>query len=115
MTRGPVHDVHASHLLTYGSLVHIGSELDSLVDALVYNVEENNAVFVGMPTTAAGLIWSTCLLWPLPPLMIASLFLVVGIGMVCPVSFGRPRSAGLAVFILWAAALVTVHSLRWVF
>jgi phosphatidylserine synthase len=194
MIKGPVHDLHASNLLTYGSLLaaisaiaaarggsvslagallatatifdtfdgrfarrfarqsRIGSELDSLVDALafgltpvvvleslsrpsgplgiawwagafvyvlaavtrlaLYNVQESDKVFVGLPTPAAGLIWSTCLLWPSPPWLVAPLLVAVGTAMMWPFTFPRPRGVGLAAFALWAAALVVLHTLR---
>lgn len=198
MIKGPVHDLHASNLLTYGSLLaaisaiaaarggsvslagallattaifdafdgrfarrfaraarqsRIGSEMDSLVDALVfgltpvvvldslpgrasgpleigwwtaafvyvlaavmrlafYNVQENDKVFVGLPTPAAGLIWSTCLLWPSPPWLVAPLLVAVGVAMMWPFTFPRPRGVGLAAFALWAVALVVLHTLQ---
>ena len=132
---------------------HLGRELDSLVDGIVfglapvvvlevlpgrasglsemlwwaaaffyvlaavtrlsfYNVEGDRAGFVGLPTPAAALIWSTCLLWPSPPWLVPALFVGVGAAMIWPVAIPRPRGAGLATFALWAVSLVTLHAAR---
>ena len=198
MTRAPIHDLHASNLLTYGSLAsavvaiafahagsrsgagaclalaaildtfdgrfarrftrsprqsRLGGELDSLVDAAVfgvapvvlvtllsggahggaalarwlacflyvlaaltrlafYNVQEDDSVFVGLPTPAAGLLWSTYLLRETPTWVATLLLVIIGAAMIWPFRFPRPRGAGLAAFALWAAALVVLHVMR---
>jgi CDP-diacylglycerol--serine O-phosphatidyltransferase len=77
-----------------------------------YNVEGDHAGFVGLPTPAAALIWSTCLLWSSPPWLVPALFICVGAAMIWPVAIPRPRAAGLAAFALWAVSLVTLHAAR---
>ena len=77
-----------------------------------FNVDENSARFVGLPTPAVALIWSTVLLWPPAPSVIALLFLACGAAMVAPIGIPRPRGAGLAAFALWAVALVVAHGAR---
>lgn len=192
----PIHDVHASNLLTYlalalslaavatavnsgdfaaaGALLaaaaladtfdgrfarafsrtdrqrQIGAQLDSLVDAIVfglapvvivnalpgsrggmgelgwwaaafcyvlatvtrlsfYNVEQNEARFVGVPMPAVALIWSTCLLWPVSWSVVPVISLSCAIAMVAPVIIPRPRGAAFVGFALWGVSLVTVH------
>ena len=77
-----------------------------------FNVDEDGSRFVGLPTPAVALIWSTALLWPPPPSVIALLFLACGAAMVAPFGFPRPRGTGLAAFALWAVALVVAHGAR---
>ena len=76
-----------------------------------YNVEADDARFVGLPTPAAALVWSTYLLWPFlpPPWLVPLLFLACGLAMIWPIAIPRPRAAGLAVFSLWAVSLLVSH------
>jgi len=197
--RAPLHDIHPSNLLTYGSLAAsigamaaagmpggsaragillasaaladtfdgrfarsferterqraIGRELDSLIDIVAfgvtpvvvmgtvsaagdlrrmplwwiaaffyvlaaalrlsfYNVEENDAGFVGLPAPVAGLVWPTCLLASPAPGMVALLLGLAGAAMVLPLAIRRPRRLGLAVFGLWPVTLIAVHAAR---
>jgi phosphatidylserine synthase len=192
----PIHDIHASNLLTYlalglalaavataggggnfavcGALLagaaladtfdgrfarsfartdrqrEIGTQLDSLVDAIVfglapivvvnalqgargelaatvwwaaafwyalatvtrlsfYNLERNESRFVGVPMPAIAMIWSTCLIWPVPWGVVPIVFAACGVAMVAPVVIPRPRGAAFAAFALWGVSLVTVH------
>jgi phosphatidylserine synthase len=192
----PIHDIHASNLLTYlalglalaavamaggggsfavcGALLagaaladtfdgrfarsfartdrqrEIGTQLDSLVDAIVfglapivvvnalpgsrgrlgvtvwwiaafwyalatvtrlsfYNVEKNESRFVGVPMPPIALIWSTCLIWPVPWGVVPIVFAACAVAMVAPIVIPRPRGAALATFALWGMSLVTVH------
>lgn len=196
--RAPVHDLHISNLLTYGSLAasvcavaaalggnlslagaliagaalsdtfdgafarlfartdrqaRAGGQLDSLVDAVAfglapvvvltalpdrpvgllvagwwlgagtyvlatvtrlafYNVEGNDALFVGIPTPAAALIWSTTLLYTPSAAVVTGLLFVCGAAMVAPLPIRRPRGLALGAFGLWALGLVLVHLIR---
>ena len=76
-----------------------------------YNVEADDSRFVGLPSPAAALIWSTYLLWPAPswPWLAPALFLACGLAMVAPLAIPRPRAPGLAAFALWAVALASWH------
>lgn len=197
--RAPIHDLHASNLLTYlallaalaavaaalehGSLAaagaflsaaaladtfdgrfarrftrndrqrRLGTQLDSLVDAIVfglapivvvsalpgradgladalwwmaafcyvlatvtrlsfYNVEEDEARFIGVPMPAIALIWATCLLWPVPHWAVPLVSLACAAAMVAPVVIPRPKGAAFAGFTLWAALLLVAHTAR---
>lgn len=77
-----------------------------------FNIEEDTTRFVGLPTPAVALIWSTVLLRPPSPFVIAWLFVLCGAAMVAPFSFPRPRGVGLVVFALWAVALIVAHTIR---
>jgi len=74
-----------------------------------FNIEENSTRFIGLPTPAVALIWSTVLLRPPSPSVIAGLFLLCGAAMVGPITIPRPRGVGLAIFALWAVALMVLH------
>jgi phosphatidylserine synthase len=77
-----------------------------------FNVEDDSTRFVGLPTPAVALIWSTVLLWSPSPFVIAWLLVLCGAAMVGPFTIPRPRGAGLVVFALWAAALIAAHLAR---
>ena len=72
-----------------------------------YNVETDDTRFVGLPTPAAALVWSTYLLWPVPapPWLVPVLFTGCGMAMIAPIAIPRPGAVGLAVFSLWAVSL----------
>ena len=76
-----------------------------------YNVEADDSRFVGLPSPAAALIWSTFLLWPVPssPWLVPVLFLGCGLAMISPLDIPRPRAPGLAAFALWAVSLAFWH------
>jgi CDP-diacylglycerol--serine O-phosphatidyltransferase len=77
-----------------------------------YNVEKDDQQFVGLPTPAVALVWSTCLFWPMPAWFVAALLVVLGAGMIAPIPIGRPRGAFLAAFACWAVGLVAAHTAR---
>jgi phosphatidylserine synthase len=77
-----------------------------------YNVARDESRFVGIPMPAIALIWSTCLLWPVPWSAVPSVSAACAAAMVAPVVIPRPRGAAFAGFTLWAASLVTVHTAR---
>jgi CDP-diacylglycerol--serine O-phosphatidyltransferase len=74
-----------------------------------FNVDDDPGRFVGVPTPAIALVWSTALLWPVPASAGPVLFLGCAVAMVAPVTIPRPQAAGLALFAAWAAALVLGH------
>ena len=76
-----------------------------------FNVEGNSRSFVGVPTPAIALIWSSVLLFTAPPALVASLFVATAASMVAPIAIRRPRPSVLALFAGWAGALVAVHAL----
>ncbi len=78
-----------------------------------YNVEGDDTRFVGLPTPAAALVWSTYLFLPLPspPWLVPVLFIGCGLAMISPITIPRPRAVGLTVFSLWAVSLVWWHLL----
>lgn len=71
---------------------------------------DETAGFVGLPTTVAGLIWSSAFL--VQPSATASTALLVGCGvaMVSALPIPRPRGLGLLAFGGWAAILVLLHA-----
>jgi len=77
-----------------------------------FNVEADSSQFVGVPTPAIALVWSSALLWAPSASIVAGLLVAAAIGMVAPIVIPRPRPAVLAVFAGWAATLVLVHVLR---
>lgn len=75
-----------------------------------YNVEADDTRFVGLPTPAAALVWSTYLLWPAPsPWLAPVLFAGCALAMIAPITIPRPRAPGLAAFALWAVSLAFWH------
>jgi CDP-diacylglycerol--serine O-phosphatidyltransferase len=96
-------------------VVWTGAALFYVVSALTrlgfYDLHhEDTPGFVGLPTTVAGLIWSSVFLVE-PPAFVCTLLLVgCGLAMVSAVSLPRPRGLGLLAFAGWAAALVVLHT-----
>jgi CDP-diacylglycerol--serine O-phosphatidyltransferase len=68
--------------------------------------------FVGLPTTVAGLVWSSAFLGRPAALSSAALLVGCGVAMVAAVPIPRPRGLGLLAFGGWAAALVVLHAAR---
>ncbi len=77
-----------------------------------FTVEDDQSAFVGVPTPAIGLVWSTALLLPPSPWLVFVLFIACAALMVGPIAIPRPRGPGLALFVLWAIALLALHGLR---
>ena len=92
-----------------GAVVYV---IASLTRLSYFNVAGDDDRFVGLPAPAAGLIWSTALIWPTSAVVVSVLFVVCAAMMVAPVAFARPRGAGLALFALWAVGLVGLHTAR---
>jgi len=77
-----------------------------------YNLHhEESPGFVGLPTTVAGLIWSSVFL--LEPTTALSVLVLLGCGvaMVSTLPIPRPRGLGLVAFGGWAVALVILHGM----
>jgi CDP-diacylglycerol--serine O-phosphatidyltransferase len=65
--------------------------------------------FVGLPTTVAGLVWSSAFLGQPAAVPSAALLVGCGLAMVSAVPIPRPRGLGLIAFGGWAAALMVLH------
>ena len=74
-----------------------------------FNVADDARRFVGVPTPAAALIWSTVLAAGPTPAFTMAVLLVLGLAMVMPVVIPRPRGAALMLFGAWAVGLVGWH------
>ncbi len=118
LTFGLVPVVALYLLLDFGStgarVAWIGAALFYVVSAVTrlgfYDLHhEETAGFIGLPTTVAGLVWSSAFL--LEPAAAASTALLVacGLAMVSALPIPRPRGLGLLAFGGWAAALVVLH------
>ena len=79
----------------------------------VYNLIHNKSDgFVGLPTTVAGLIWSSVFLAPPSAVMSTALLAACGIAMVSPVFIARLRRRAMAAFLAWPVVLIAVHVAR---
>jgi CDP-diacylglycerol--serine O-phosphatidyltransferase len=77
-----------------------------------FDIERDHCTFVGVPTPAIALVWSSALLFvPSAPVVIA-MYMVMAVLMVAPIVIPRPRATALAVFAIWAAGLVVAHVQR---
>jgi CDP-diacylglycerol--serine O-phosphatidyltransferase len=76
-----------------------------------FNLEDDARTFVGIPTPAIALVWSSVLLSTPSPAVVACVFVAAAAGMVAPIVIPRPRPGVLALFAGWAAALVVGHAL----
>ncbi len=75
-----------------------------------YNIHHDEcSSFIGLPTTIAGLIWSSFLL--AHPSVDLSIWLLLGCGiaMVSSIPIPRPRTVGMAVVLTWAVILIVLH------
>jgi len=78
----------------------------------VYNLQsEEPRGFVGLPTTAAGLIWSSAFLTRPSTVGSATLLVVCGAAMVSGIPIPRPRGLGLVAFGGWSTVLLILHGL----
>lgn len=74
-----------------------------------FSVEADHDRFIGLPTPAAALVWSTVLIWPVSPWVAPGVFVACAAAMVWPVRIIRPRGVGLAAFAAWAVGLIVWH------
>ena len=77
-----------------------------------FNIEGDHRRFVGVPTPAIALLWSSVLLSVPSPLVVVAMYVAMGALMVAPIVIPRPRVTALALFALWAAALLVAHVQR---
>lgn len=85
--------------------------MSTLTRLAYYNLfsEVKEAPLTGVPTTFAGLIWSTLLLMP-AMLPWTPLFLItLGCLMIAPIQIPKPRGRGMLFFIAWGIGLVGIH------
>jgi CDP-diacylglycerol--serine O-phosphatidyltransferase len=78
-----------------------------------YNVSAGRAGFVGVPTPAAALAWSTALAFNPGAASATVLALALGLAMIAPLTIPRPGRAGLSAFAAWPMVLLVVHLSRW--
>jgi len=75
-----------------------------------YNIHRSESSgFIGLPTTVAGLLWSSFFLTSAS--MAGSVVLLIGCGiaMVSSVPIARPRRLGIMAIVAWAILLVILH------
>jgi phosphatidylserine synthase len=77
-----------------------------------FNVADDGARFVGIPTPVAALVWSTLLLWGPDATRTFVAALALGAAMVAPLPIGRPGAGGLSMFASWPVVLVIAHVAR---
>jgi CDP-diacylglycerol---serine O-phosphatidyltransferase len=72
-----------------------------------YNVHHRDTPgFVGLPTTAAAILWATLFLFhPATPMATVGMA-VIGVAMICPLYIPRPRGALMAAYLLWIGIVV---------
>lgn len=100
-----------------GRLVWLAAALFYVVTALTrlgfYNLHlAETPEFVGLPTTVAGLIWSTAFLGEPSAGLTGALLIACGAAMISVVRLPRPRGAGTLAFLGWGVVLALVHGLR---
>lgn len=78
-----------------------------------YNLSHDQAGgFVGLPTTVAGLIWSSAFLAQPSALASTVLLAACGVAMVSPLPIARPRGAVKFAFVAWPVVLITLHGVN---
>jgi CDP-diacylglycerol--serine O-phosphatidyltransferase len=77
-----------------------------------YNLDEDAAGFVGVPTPAAALLCATALLMPRDAWVGGWPLAVAGAAMIAPLAIPRPRALGLTVFACWAVAVIGLHVMQ---
>ncbi len=77
-----------------------------------YNLDaESRKGFIGLPTTVAGLIWSSLFLRPPSAVVSIVVLIACGVAMVSYIPIRRPRGWGMAAFVAWPVALILLHVL----
>jgi len=69
-----------------------------------------HAGFIGLPTTAAGLVWSSAFLARPSAEASTALLLACGLAMVAPLHIPRPNRLGFVAFAAWAVGLMLLHT-----
>ena len=121
LTFGLVPVVALELLLAFDSrgarLAWIGAALFYVISTLTrlgfYDLHHaERAGFVGLPTTVAGLVWSSVFL-AAPSVWVATgVLLGTGIAMVSSIPVPRPRGLGLVAFGAWGVLLIALHTVR---
>ena len=76
----------------------------------VYNlIHDKSDKFVGLPTTVAGLIWSSAFLAQPSAVVSTALLAACAIAMVSPIPVPRPRGLGMVAFVAWPILLIALH------
>lgn len=79
-----------------------------------YNLQrEQSSDFIGVPTTVAGLIWSTAFLAQPSAVLSALLLALLSLAMVSPLRISRPAGLAMAVFVAWPLVLLVLHAGWW--
>ena len=87
------------------SLVYV---LAALTRLGFYNIADDARGFVGVPTTVAGMAWSA-LLFVAPGPWVPVALIVLGVGMVAPIPFARPRAPVIVALVIACIALAVLH------
>ncbi len=120
LTFGLVPVVALYLLLTFDSVgtrvAWLGAAFLYVVSALTrlghYDIHHaDRGGFVGLPTTVAGLVWSSAFLAAPSAAVTVGVLMGTGIAMVSSVPIPRPRGLGLVAFGAWGVLLVFLHAL----
>lgn len=74
-----------------------------------YNVSGGTVHFIGIPTPAAALAWSSALAFNPSVTTVTLLATALGVAMIAPLTIPRPGRTGLTVFASWPLVLLVVH------
>ena len=95
-----------------GQAIFLAASLVYVLAALTrlgfYNIADDASGFVGVPTTIAGLAWSA-LLFAEPGRWVPAALVVLGIAMVAPIPFARPRAPLIIALVLSCVGLAIAH------
>ena len=93
-----------------GALSYIACAIARLA---FFNVSGSKGGFVGVPTPAAALAWSTALAFNPGVMTVTLLAPTLGLAMIAPLMIPRPGRAGLSAFAAWPIVLLVVHVSHW--
>jgi CDP-diacylglycerol--serine O-phosphatidyltransferase len=77
-----------------------------------FNLQPETAGFVGLPTPAVALAWSSVLFVTVPSSVAAAMFVCLAAAMTVPLVIPRPRGLALALFAAWAVGLAGLHMMQ---